>query len=178
MAARRPVYLSTGDVLTEIADGDTIAAGLLPGTSVFARKTSDQSVTSSTTVVNDSELVCPVEAGSVYVVTGSIIAEGATTGDMKHRWTAPTGATFDWTSYGQGSGASAAIASVDQNARTLTGSTTHGLLGTGSPVAIRIQGLLVVSTAGSFQYQWAQNTSDATATTVHPGSFLLLTKVA
>lgn len=145
---------------------------------VFARKTSDQSVTSSTSFVNDTQLACSVLASGIYVVIGSIIIDGSTIGDFKQQFTAPSGTTFDWSSYGQGVGASSAIGSVDQAARTLASPVSHGMIGAGTNLVIRIQGLLVVSsTAGTFQYRWAQNTSDTTATIVHSGSFLLLQKV-
>lgn len=148
------------------------------GLNLFARKTTDQAVTSSTTFVDDNALALSALASGIYVVLGSIIVDGSTAGDLKHQFTAPSGAAFDWSSYGQSSAATAANGSIDQAARTLTGSVTHGLVGAGTKLAVRVQGLLVVSsTAGLLQYRFAQNTSDATATTVYAGSFLYALKV-
>jgi hypothetical protein len=44
---------------------------------------------------------------------------------------------------------------------------------------VRVYGRLVMSsTAGNFQLQWAQNASDATGTTLKAGSYMTMTRVA
>jgi len=51
-------------------------------------------------------------------------------------------------------------------------------VGTGL-TGVRVYGRLVMSsTAGNFQMQWAQNASDASGTTLKAGSFMTMTRVA
>ena len=114
------------------------------------------------------------------MVQGHIIYDSSTTADMKFRLTAPAGATCDWHVFSVGSAASATPATTDHAARTLgAGNPTPGGIGVGTQLVMRLDGLLVVGgTAGSLTIQWAQQTADATDTTVRTGSFLLLQKVA
>src|SRR5262245_32334636 len=66
-------------------------------TGQYANKTSDQSVTSSTTLVNDSTLVVALAANSTYWVNLEIKYEGGTNGssDMKLQLNIPAGATLN-----------------------------------------------------------------------------------
>lgn len=143
---------------------------------LWARKTVDESITSSTTLQNDDSLLLAVEADAVYEIAGTLFYAGNVTGDIKVAFTFPTGATLYWAGKGGseadagygGVGASrhsASVADASGTATAFTGSTTN--------LAIFIRALLVTSgTSGNLQLQWAQNTSNGTATTVKVGSYL------
>lgn len=145
------------------------------------RKTSNETVTSSTALQNDNELLAAVLANTLYRVDMFVIYDGATTGDIKLGFTAPAGATFDWTAtaFDPAIGAGALIGSVKLSHSTIASAEPAGAVGTGAGnrSVARIAGwLLVAGTAGTFQFQWAQNASDATATTVLAGSVLEITR--
>lgn len=135
------------------------------------RKSADESVTSSATLQNDNELSLAVAANKTYVFDVYLAYTAGTTGDFKAALTFPSGAT-----------AFAAISATDGSSWTTTGlqissggSVSGGGLGVTIPVLQRWTGVLMVSsTAGTLQVQWAQNTSNGTATTVKAGSVMML----
>lgn len=150
----------------------------------FVRKTSDESVTSSTTLQDDNQLTLAVSANCTYAFRVWIMATDATdaNGDIKFAFTFPTGAVCHFSGKGPhsllASGAFGDGEYIARNTAT-SGSTvaTYGL--TTSVIGIELTGLLIVSgTAGNLQLQWAQNSSDANATTVQSGSFMTLERVA
>jgi hypothetical protein len=163
--------------LGQVAAGARITAAMLRAVSPNAAyKGSNQSVVSSTTVVNDNALFVPVLANGVYLFEAFISYSGFTRGvsDLKMNWAAPSGSVLNWmpmflntsgtlvAAGGNGLGAviQAGTNGVSNNF-TVTG------LGT----------LSVGSTAGNMQLQWAQNTSSTTATMVQAGSLLALWQV-
>ncbi|SRR6266581_3187782 len=143
-----------------------------------AYKTADQSVTSSTTLVNDSELVVAVAASAVYFVRCYLNFEGGTAGssDLKWGWTVPASATFRYTWAGWNNTGSVARAGDGQTATDTPSSATagagnlHGVMMTGT--------LAVAASAGNMQFKWAQNTSSATSTIVHAQSALVLDRIS
>lgn len=150
----------------------------------FVRKTSDESVTSSTTLQDDNQLTLAVSANCTYAFRVWIMATDATdaNGDIKFAFTFPTSAVCHFSGKGPhsllASGAFGDGEYIARNTAT-SGSTvaTYGL--TTSVIGIELTGLLIVSgTAGNLQLQWAQNSSDANATTVQSGSFMTLERVA
>jgi hypothetical protein len=157
--------------------GDVIRASDV--TDLFARKTATESVTSSTTLQDDDDLTVSVLANTVYTVQAMLRYDGATTGDMKYKFVVPSGASFLYanmipaTSITGSAGNTTNFAGFDD-----TQTLSVGAAGAGTTLAIAISGLLVVGgTAGTFKLQWAQQTSDATATRMFAGSFLRATKV-
>jgi len=132
------------------------------------RKSGNQSVSSSTVLVNDTQLFVPLAASTAYGFNIFVFYTGAATGtgDIKMAWSLPSGATmtYQWlidnlsnaTQMGQGNG---------------------GVLFCGSNGAVvqaaSMQGSILTSTTvGNLQLQWAQDTSNATATVVQAGSIL------
>lgn len=153
--------------------GKLIRAGDLE--TLWARKTADESVTSSTTLQNDDTLVLQGVADAVYEIEGALFYVGNTTGDIKVAFTFPSGNLYWFGKGGSeadggfgGVGASRHSASYNDASGTstaFTGSTTN--------LALLLKGVWVVGVSGgALQLQWAQNTSNATATTVKAGSFL------
>lgn len=137
-------------------------------------KTADTSVTSSTTLVTDSELSIPVTGGALINFRGSLVYTAGSAGDFKYRITGP-----------------ASPASITIKRRTIAPGGTEAVAvdtafstsdivvdgGTGTGV-IAFEGVLKNgSTAGTIGIQWAQNTSNATATVLKAGSLIEYTRV-
>lgn len=158
--------------------GDKVRASDV--TDLFALKAANESVTSSTTLQDDDELFVTVEADSIYVVHAVFLYDASTAGDLKFTFTAPSGATFQWNS---------SVAALATTGATSPGTTNFagsdigtnygaGGAGAGTTLSAVTSGVLVTSsTAGAFRVQFAQFTSDATATRMLAGSFLHLRKV-
>lgn len=171
------------------ASGGVAITGNLSVTGVgqvqYIAKTADETINSSTTLQNDDHLVLPVVANAVYTFELDLYMTESTdfVGDFKMSFTCPTGATFDM----HGSGAHI----TDLSAGTSSNGEWIGKLATSSAGAslsfgvgtsltgVRVHGRLVMSsTAGNFQMQWAQNASDASGTTLKAGSIMTMTRVA
>ncbi len=141
-----------------------------------AYKTSDQSVTASTALVNDNNLFFPVLAGEVWQFEIDVFATLSVTGPsnsppssgLKAAFTVPAGCTVQW-------------ASVDntQIPQTVsgTGTTISSSSSTGNYMTKLIGQVIVGSTAGTVQMQFAQSVSTATATTLKAGSSLVATRM-
>ena len=132
-------------------------------------KGSDQSVTSSTTLVSDTALVLPLAANTLYNFDLSLLIVANDTAQFKMQLTGPAGATALGGIMGFNTGASFGASS-----RGLANPVTF--TGNGATVApLWWRGTVQsAGTAGNFQFQWAQNTSNGTACTVKAGSSMTL----
>lgn len=162
------------------AAGDKVrASDIATAAGVFVRKSLAETVTSSTTLQNDDHLKLDVLVNSFYIVRGLILYDGATTGDIKFAWTGPAGFTFR---YGHNAPATSIAGAtgntVDNREIKETDTLGAGCAGAGTTIAMQLLGILTtIGTAGTFQLQWAQFASDATATRVFAGSFLHAQKI-
>jgi hypothetical protein len=137
-------------------------------------KPADQSVTSSTVLVNDNALVLPVVASATYLFECVIMFEAASGGDLKCQWTVPAGATLA----GEVLFRNLTPADTVHGALQASGLVQSAGSGAGTDLALAVNGSLVMSsTAGSVQFQFAQNTSNGTATIVHAGSTICLRRI-
>jgi hypothetical protein len=142
-----------------------------------AYKSSAQNVTSSTTLVNDTALFLPVTANAFYVFELFLFIEGGAGGssDFKMLFAFPAGLTASYGGDYTGPAGTAQIGGYYQQNTT----TSIGTIGAGNGRAARFSGSIQVSaTAGNWQLTWAQNTSNATATTVEPGSYMMMQRIA
>lgn len=142
-------------------------------TRVIARKASDESVTSSTTLQNDNDLLFAIGANETWTVDFLIHATFSAVGQAKVAVNAPSGATVrtsatlvpDAIVPGFGSSGSIAGAISLVSALAVAG-------------AIRITATIVNgATAGNVTLQWAQNVSDGTATTFLANSSMVANKI-
>ena len=156
--------------------GTRITAALLNSIAPLSViKPSDQSVTSSTTLVNDSALFLPVVASATYLFDAYLDFEGAAigTGDLKIEWTVPAGAALRFDLHGLNTASSSFSSTFTDGVTTALGTT-----GAASLRGALMKGSLVMAaTAGNLQLKWAQNTSSATATIVHAQSYVALWRV-
>lgn len=134
-----------------------------------------QSVTSSTTLVNITQLVLTPSVSKSYDIDGIIFYTAGATGDLRLAFTFPAGATL----YLGGSGYAAPANLAAYNSWLAEASGTYKRFEGATAAAVFLSGTLVMgSTAGNFQAQFAQDTSNGTATQILTGSRLRLTKVA
>jgi hypothetical protein len=136
-----------------------------PGVSkTFIRKSSAETVTSSTTLQDDDELLFAIAANETWHTDLYLAVTSAGAADFKYAFTAPAGLTS--ITYGH----------MDNSLSVATSTATGLSISTASSVSngMYIKCLVVNgANAGTVTFQWAQNTSDATTTRVQDGSFLV-----
>jgi hypothetical protein len=138
-------------------------------------KSADQSVTSNTSPVNDSQLKFAVAANEKFLFQVWLYTTSAnSTPCMVYTASGPSGSTVVWSPpdvYTSAGGTA--------NSTGATGGTTltHFVDGN-TRIAVMFGTITNGSTAGDLQIQWAQNTSSATATTVKAGSYIYGIKVS
>jgi hypothetical protein len=148
--------------------------------STYAVKATTLTVNNSTAYVNDPELVIPLVANSSWIVETTLYYVTLAAAGAKANLTVPTGATM---TYGNDSLSLTATTTANAIDRGLVfaGGGGHGLGGAGlaNPVASYPRAFVVIgSTAGNLQFQFAQATANASNTQLMPGSFMRLTRTA
>lgn len=143
---------------------------------ISVTKPTSQSVTSSTTLVNDTALVAAIAANANYEFTCQVFYIAASgPGDIKWTWSLPAGSALIYQNLHNEGG------SVGMNNSGVANSDadTPFAAGGGSPTeAVRMTGNLnTSSTTGNVQLRWAQNTSSGTATQVRANSQLILRRI-
>lgn len=149
----------------------------------YAVKTAIQTVSASTTLVDDNHLSLTVDGNATYTVTLNLLVTGtgAPTGDLKFAWSVPTNATFvgsAWaylvTTTGDDNSSLANTGRFVSFNETTIGNT--GAVATALPCVV-IGQLTTASGSGTFKLQWAQVSASGT-TTLGVGSYLDLKRVA
>lgn len=165
--------------------GGTLTAGTLVvtgvGRTVGIVKTANESVTSSTVIQDDNELMTTLTTGT-YIFDCFVVLDSNTAGaDINVQFNGTVTGNIAW--YGAGA----------HNSMT-TGSTAAGewiarenLVNTtpyaasqsaGTVMGMHFTGSLICTVGGTFGLRWAQQTSNAAATTVKAGSFFKIHRVA
>lgn len=165
-----------------LAGGQRIRASLLrsmlPQT---VRKTADDSRSATTTYADDTHLVFAAEANAVYTMVGWIKYFADPTPDIKIQFSVPSGCLGEWAWNMPGSGTTT-TGTTGYSIRTETNDVANGRTGYGTSDSQHMTpmgGLFrMSSTAGNIALQWAQNTSNATATILYTDSFLTFTRIA
>jgi len=133
-------------------------------------KSANKTVTSSTTLQNDNELLYAMDANTNYIFEMMLLITGATAGDMKFALTVPSGGDLRASGFGPFSGTTSLYGPISSSGGTISSVETYG---TTNPTMVFVKGVVMNgSTAGDLQLQWAQNASSATATTVYAKSYL------
>lgn len=178
--------------------GQRITASLLRSMQwQVIRKTADTSRSATTTTTADPHLQMDLTASGVYIWHGWIKYDASAAGDINVDFTGPSGLLGEWTGIGTGitrvigaTDAAGPAFTVDTQGATgyllrteatdVTAARAYGGVGTaGTPLTVAMQGTLRVgSTGGTWSLDWAQRTSDATATTVYTDSWLAVLRIA
>jgi len=147
---------------------------------VIVRKTADESVSSSTTQQNDDHLSFSIGANEVWVFEMFLSVSGGG-GGFSLSIGVPSGATIRYGTIGAGNSSTTDPSNAEaMNVRVVTdGTTGYFYEAFGNPSAVFIRGTVVNGgTGGTVQLKWAQEASNASATTVHANSHLIAYKVA
>lgn len=139
----------------------------------YARRTSTATITSSTTLVADSQLTVPVTVNAEYELYLWLTYDGATAGDLKIQLDMPAGATYSGHLQAL---VSTAASQQDYQAFTWNGvATPVGCLG--GTASCWTKGILITSgTSGSVTLSWAQNAVSGTSTRIFVPSYLSLSR--
>ena len=172
------------------SSGETVTASImnsavrddLAALNSYVLKGSDESVTSSTTLQDDNDLLFVLPAIGTYLFDIWVYAQSATNaaGDLKVALTFPTG-TMRYSALGPDPAiASASVASgvwfTHLGATSGTSAISAGL--STNTNLVWMHGMFAASATGTLRLQWAQDTSNASASTVKAGSHMQIKQVA
>lgn len=155
----------------------------------YIAKSATTSRASTTTFTADPHLTMTLEASSTYEVDLHLFVTADAAGDLKVRFTMPTGALGYFghlapgTLWPAGSGGGVFdgnIVALTQLAQsTPTASLDSGGSYSGHAQAHNIRGIIVMAgSSGSVTVEWAQLASNVTATELKKQSYMLVTRVA
>jgi len=149
--------------------------GSITGLCPSAYKASSEIVNNSAVLQNDDDLHFAVEANKWYWFIAYIVFTSPTTPDIKWYWTVPTGGDYSCSFSGQiGSSSS----SNDELSYIYNGSSAYVTNTTNNWRTMMMFGnVRNGANAGNFQLQWAQNTANASDTTVGLGSYVIYGKL-
>lgn len=170
------------------AAGDKITSAKLTAMQTqYVIAASTQSLTSSTTMQNDNELVFPLEANATYEVEVYALfqqADATGTGDLVTDYTFPSGSSGLKQCLGPSSVAGAATGREQMEVRLAAhafGTDVDYLFGADENLDYCVweRGVITTSTtAGNFQFRWAQKVADADALTRDASSYMKVTRIA
>src|SRR5687767_14729528 len=143
------------------------------------RTTDATPINASTTLVSDSVLVVSLPATGTFMWEAVFFYDSSQTADFKVAYTWG-GSTATWGMTGLSTTAVATVGDAQFAVQTVSGTATAvGGAAVGTRTMCTTKGHIVMSGAATtLQTQYAQNTSDATNTTVRTGSRLLVWRVA
>ena len=139
----------------------------------WSLKTSDETVNNSATLQNDDALFGAVAASATYLLRCHIVQNSGATPGFKLSVSLPSGATWYPGKFICGS------AVANQQFGVMSTAAISGITGAAANSVVDFEAAIVISTtAGSAQLQWAQNTANGSDTIVRAGSWLHLERVA
>ncbi|MGC4891093.1 hypothetical protein [Micromonospora sp. DT227] len=149
---------------------------------MIVRKTSDQSVTNSTTLVIDSQLSLPALAGAEYDVELMLIYEATAAGDFRCGLNFPAGATMTWGMIALDTAATSVYGDLRPTAYAnpvYNNNFIIGGAGANQLLALFRGTLIMGASAGTLYINFAQGTAAAgTSATIKAGSTLQMRRIA
>jgi hypothetical protein len=134
------------------------------------KKSADQSITSNVTLASDSALAFSMAANTAYTVRLVVFFDTGATEDFQFAISGPTSPTYVRIRRRYfPPGSTSATNAMDTAATPATSITGAGTTGGYIEADVIWQN---GANAGTFAFEWAQNTSGATATIVRAGSFM------
>lgn len=146
----------------------------------FIKKAASETRTSTTTMQDDNDITFTLAKNGTYEIKCYFAASGSSVGNIKTEWSVSGGASQKSTRHCQGPG----VSTTDSRDGT-SRNTKHNL---GTDVSYGIDGsrtsaiyeTFLIETSGSdgtIQLRWAQNTSDASSTTLSTNSYAICTQI-
>lgn len=166
--------------------GDELNAALdaLNAADYFKVKTAGQTVSASTTLVDDTHMAGIVLPVGTFVINASYLVDGPSAADVKIAW-AFSGSNSFATRAGDGPASSTTTALLSTVSRSAAAGDTAATITTAVPYGtdgtnwsfIQETGVIVVTVSGTLKVQWAQLASSG-STAMHTGSFIWARQVA
>jgi hypothetical protein len=175
MAWTTPKTWSVGETLTAANLNTHIRDNGVETWHRIARKTADESVTSSTALQTDDHLTFSVAANEVWALEWMLLGTSNGAGDWQFAYSFPSGNAYTFGMLPDTSGV------VDEIVlqHTATDNTPFSTQGYGANRLIRFATYFVNGgTGGTFALRWAQQVSNGAANTLLTNSILLGMKVA
>lgn len=150
----------------------------------FVQKTADESVTSSTVLQNDDHLLYTIGAAGTYVVDCYLIGTSAANaaGDLAVAFTFPTASATYYTGFGPDIGLASGHVQTGEWIAANTGITSGSLITayglSTSQLGIWLHVVFTFTATGTLRFQWAQNVSSGSASTLKAGSHMTVKQVA
>lgn len=149
------------------------------GGSTYVTKTTDESISSNTTLQDDDQLLFAMDADGIYEIDISLRLVSTVNNNLKLAFIVPSypsGISTQYTLTSTQKGSSTSGPYVATSAPTaMTIATNSGIT---AYETVLIKGVVANGTsAGNFVMQWAQVTSNATAITILKGSTLAYKKL-
>jgi hypothetical protein len=169
---------------------DLVASGTLTttgvGGTILSRCTADVTKNASTVLSDITGMSAALLANATYIFESWLYYQSNPTADLKLGLTVPAGATGVWSTWGVPLSQAPVVNQerinyIDTGAFTVA---SNVLVGgddefTGSVwITARTTGFITTTTAGTIQWQVAQNTSDVSNTILKANSFVRYTRVA
>jgi len=154
----------------------------IPSGTICKRKLASQGVTSSTTLVNDTDLAWPLSIGTYRIELFAHCSSPSDVPDLRTAW-AFTGGTISSNGRSVMGPGENTTAAEGQSAGSVSRASGHGFatavrigLDAGLAASVLHEDMLVtVTAAGTLQWQWAQGASNANTTTVSTASRMYVT---
>lgn len=162
--------------------GDVSFAGI--GGEMFAFKAADTNRASTTTFADDPDLQFTAVANAVYKVTFDVHYAALDAARIKTQWNVTATTTGVRSSVGPDQGVILSGTSSGGTGRwgvhAFTTASTYGTRDSGTNQCYMMEESVITvgATGGTIALQWAQATSNATATKVAAGSFMRVTRLA
>jgi len=144
---------------------------------LFKERTSDLSRTSTTTLADDTELTTTLLAGTVYKFDALLLYTASTAGDFQFQFVVPAGGSLNAAAHALPSGSTGASGVVSLDRMVESAAFIGGGSGT-TVMTARVFGKVWSNAGGTFKLQWAQGTSDGTATILKQNSFMTLIPIS
>lgn len=154
--------------------------GQLP---IEAYKTADTSRASTTTFASDPDLTVSLAANSVYRVEFFMHYAATDAGRFKTQWSVPSGATGVRSAVGPDQGTILSVTSSGASGRWgVHAYSTSCIYGTrddtGNQCFAMEESIITTTSAGTCALQWAQATSNASASKLASGSYMRVKRLA
>jgi len=145
--------------------------------SLYKERTTDLPRTSTTGLADDTELTTTLLAGMNYKLEALLIYTASTAGDFRFQFLVPTGGSLNAACNALPSGSTGSSGDVSQDLMVEGAAFIGG--GSGATVmTARVFAKVWSGSGGTFKLQWAQGTSDGTATILKQNSFMHLIPVS
>jgi hypothetical protein len=145
----------------------------------YIRKSSNESVSSSSSLQNDNDFNITLEANTTYEIMVALSVSGSNTGNLRLSWSKGSGVTiYNRIKVGPyqagGDSGNTNVNMISDEYNNDAGYTTDG---TNNSSIIEMFVVSTGSSSNTLVMRWAQITSDSTATTITSNSYMKITKL-